>query len=93
MWEWYVELNDWRGYDRANNLPNLISLELIFHWCAITGVRMSHFDVEVIKRLEGAFWTALTPAPEDSSTLFSELKKLAEQEGKIRTVPMNPKKK
>jgi hypothetical protein len=93
IWRWFLEINEWRGFDRVSNLPKLLSIETISHWCNVTQQRLSSFELSIMLRLETAYWEALTPPPEETSTLFADLKQLAEQEGKIRTVPMNPKRK
>jgi hypothetical protein len=92
IWHWFLEINDWRGFDRASNLPNLLSIDTISHWCNVTQQRLTSFELSVMLRLESAFWESLTPRQE-KSTLFADLKHIAEQEGKVRTVPMNPKRK
>lgn len=86
LWEWFKDVHVWRGYDRTNDLPNLLTLDVIKDWAMLTETDVGQFELDVFMRLEGAYWDSMIPK-EQKSSLFGDLKMIAESEKKIHTVP------
>lgn len=51
LWELFLELH--RGRDYGANGPNPLSWQLILAWTTLTGIRLSPWEVDVIKALDG----------------------------------------
>ncbi len=92
IWEAFLKINEWRGWDRQSNLPALLSLSAIAQWAGINDYSLGQFELDVFTRLEGAYWEALTPR--ENSTLFKDLKTIiqAEKDNSFATVPIKAKK-
>ncbi len=61
IWEQFKEVHEWRGYDRQNNLPNLLTINTIANWSIAVGEKVTPFELKVFLKLEGSFWEAMTP--------------------------------
>ena len=89
LWEQFQDINAWRKYDRTENCHEVLSLETIAIWAAVTGTELTPFILEVFSRLEAAFWSAQIPKSKPGS-IASRLKAIQDQDK--RTVSVNPKK-
>jgi len=91
IWERFREVHEWRGFDRDHNLPRVMSIDTLANWLKVTGGQpLSSFELDVMMRLDGAFWESTIDKGRDG--LSGPLKEVAKQEGRIRTVAVNPKK-
>lgn len=56
LWNWFLDLNIART---AGMEPNPITYQDFSAWSDVTGIRLSPWEVRVLKRLDSAFMTSL----------------------------------
>lgn len=93
LWLLYLDIAMWRGFDMELSQPRALSIETLANWTVATGRRFEQFEMDVLMRLDGAYWDALAKGPVQEKTgLFDSMKQVAKEFGKVKTVPMNIKK-
>lgn len=90
FWDWFSEINRWRRVNREDMGPEPITLDIVQAWAGTSGNELDEFSLEVLNRLEAAYWMSRHPKQEAGS-ITKQFATLAEKP--IRTIPMNPKRK
>lgn len=93
VWERYLLISQWRGIDSMTGKIANLTISVIKDWLAVTGDLIGEFELDVLMRLEGAFWDAQAKGQEGQKAHdpLESLKHTAREAGRIRTVAVNPK--